>query len=67
MRLKKAIIEDLQRGVTILSGTGGYTGESRDINRLKILVHEIDPNAFMVIGQAQEALREGFMPLRVDD
>ncbi len=59
-------MEDLQRGVTILSGTGGYTGESRDvvycavsrmeINHLKILVHEIDPLAFMVIGEAQEAL-----------
>lgn len=72
----KAIIQDLQRGVTILSGTGGYTGEPRsvvyctvarmEINRLKILVHEIDPKAFMVIGQAQEALGEGFKPL-IDD
>jgi len=72
----KAIIQDLQRGVTILSGTGGYTGEPRsvvyctvarmEINRLKILVHEIDPRAFMVIGQAQEALGEGFKPL-IDD
>ncbi len=72
--IKQAIMEDLQRGVTILSGTGGYTGESRDviycavsrmeINRLKALVHEIDPQAFMVIGQVQEALGEGFMPLK---
>jgi len=64
---------ELERGVTILSGTGGYTGEPRDviyctvsrmeINRLKILVHDIDPKAFMVIGQAQEALGEGFKPL----
>jgi len=71
--ITQAIMHDLQRGVTILSGTGGYTGEPRDviycavsrmeINRLKILVHDIDPNAFMVIGQAQEALGEGFMPL----
>jgi len=71
--ITQAIMHDLQRGVTILSGTGGYTGKPRDviycavsrmeINRLKILVHEIDPNAFMVIGQAQEALGEGFMPL----
>jgi uncharacterized membrane-anchored protein YitT (DUF2179 family) len=27
-------------------------------------VHDIDPKAFMVIGQAQEALGEGFMPLK---
>jgi uncharacterized membrane-anchored protein YitT (DUF2179 family) len=70
----KAIMEDLERGVTILSGTGGYTGEPKaviycavsrmEINRLKILVYDIDPKAFMVIGQAQEALGEGFMPLK---
>lgn len=69
----QAIMNDLERGVTILSGTGGYTGEPRaviyctvarmEINRLKILVHDIDPHAFMVIGQAQEALGEGFKPL----
>ena len=71
-----AIMHDLERGVTILSGTGGYTGEPRaviyctvstmEINRLKILVHDIDPKAFMVIGQAQEALGEGFKPLKED-
>ena len=72
-----AIMNDLERGVTILSGTGGYTGEPKaviyctvsrmEINRLKILVHDIDPGAFMVIGQAQEALGEGFKPLKQDD
>jgi uncharacterized membrane-anchored protein YitT (DUF2179 family) len=73
----QAIMHDLERGVTILSGTGGYTGEPRaviyctvsrmEINRLKILVHDIDPRAFMVIGQAQEALGEGFKPLKEED
>ncbi len=73
----QAIMQDLERGVTILAGAGGYTGEPRaviycavsrmEINRLKILVHEIDPNAFMVIGQAQEVLGEGFMPLKVEN
>jgi uncharacterized membrane-anchored protein YitT (DUF2179 family) len=72
--ITQAIMHDMERGVTILSGTGGYTNEPRDviyctvsrmeINRLKILVHDIDPRAFMVIGQAQEALGEGFKPLR---
>ena len=70
----RAIMHDLERGVTILSGSGGYTGEPKaviyttvsrmEINRLKILVHDIDPKAFMVIGQAQEALGEGFKPLK---
>jgi uncharacterized membrane-anchored protein YitT (DUF2179 family) len=72
--ITQAIMKDLERGVTILAGTGGYTGEPRnviycvvsrmDVNRLKTLVHELDPKAFMVIGQAQEALGEGFTPLK---
>lgn len=69
-----AIMEELERGVTILSATGGYTGESRptlycvitraEVNQLKELVKEIDPNAFMVIGTAHEALGNGFRPLK---
>jgi uncharacterized membrane-anchored protein YitT (DUF2179 family) len=62
----------LERGVTLLPGTGGYTGQPRtmlycvlsraEINMLKAIVSEIDPQAFMVIGQANEALGEGFRP-----
>ncbi|MBW6466742.1 MAG: YitT family protein [Brevefilum sp.] len=75
--IAQAIMGDLERGVTILSGTGAYTGQPRnviycavsrmEINRLKILVHDIDPKAFMVIGHAQEALGEGFTPLKLED
>ncbi len=75
-QVAQAIMQNLERGVTILSGTGAYTGQPRnviycavsrmEINRLKILVHDIDPKAFMVIGQAQEALGEGFSPLKSD-
>ncbi len=66
----------LERGVTILPGTGAYTDQSRpvlycvltraEINILKTIVHEADPVAFMVIGQANEALGEGFQPLKRD-
>ncbi len=75
--IAQAIMRDLERGVTILSGSGAYTGEPKnviycavsrmEINRLRILVHDLDPKAFMVIGQAQEALGEGFKPLKMDD
>jgi uncharacterized membrane-anchored protein YitT (DUF2179 family) len=34
--------------------------------RLKCIVNEADPHAFMVIGQAHEALGEGFAPLVED-
>ncbi len=68
------VLKEMERGVTILSGTGGYTGSPRpvlycvitrsEVNQLKALVSEADPNAFMVIGVAHEALGEGFRPLK---
>jgi uncharacterized membrane-anchored protein YitT (DUF2179 family) len=68
------ILDDMQRGVTVMPGTGAYTGASRpvlycvvtkaEIAFLKTIVQEADPQAFMVIGQAHEALGEGFQPLR---
>ncbi|WKZ37564.1 MAG: YitT family protein [Anaerolineales bacterium] len=68
------VLEDMQRGVTFLQGTGAYTGTPRpvlycvisrsEVVTLKTIVNEIDPEAFMVIGVAHEALGEGFMPLK---
>ncbi len=68
------VLEDLERGVTVLDATGAYTGEYRpvlycvisrsEVATLKAIIHEIDPNAFMVIGVAHEALGEGFKPLK---
>jgi uncharacterized membrane-anchored protein YitT (DUF2179 family) len=72
--ISERIMEDLERGVTVLDGTGAYTGNSRpvlycvvshaEVATLKSIVHEIDPEAFMVIGVAHEALGEGFKPLK---
>jgi uncharacterized membrane-anchored protein YitT (DUF2179 family) len=68
------VIENLERGVTYLEGRGAYTGISRpvlycvvsraEVATLKTIIHEIDPEAFMVIGVAHEALGEGFRPLK---
>jgi uncharacterized membrane-anchored protein YitT (DUF2179 family) len=67
------VLTIMERGVTILPGTGGYTGAARpvlycvitrsEVNQLKELVREADPKAFMVIGTAHEALGEGFKSL----
>ena len=67
------VMHEMERGITILPGTGGYTGSSRpvlycvvtraEVHQLKVLVSEADPQAFMVIGTAHEALGEGFRPL----
>jgi uncharacterized membrane-anchored protein YitT (DUF2179 family) len=68
------VLEDLERGVTVLEGTGAFTGTSKpvlycvisraEVATLKTIVNEIDPEAFMVIGVAHEALGEGFKPLK---
>lgn len=68
------ILSELERGVTILSGKGGFTGEDRpvlycvitrsEVNQLKEVVKEIDPTALVVIGSAHEVLGEGFRPLK---
>ena len=68
------VLEDLERGLTVLEGTGAYTGVERpvlycvvsraEVATLKAIVREVDPHAFMVIGSAHEALGEGFRPLK---
>ncbi|NQU29553.1 MAG: YitT family protein [Anaerolineae bacterium] len=74
--VSEQIFQTLDRGVTLLPGKGAYTGVERTIlycvvtrpetMRLKRIVNEADPDAFMVIGQAHEALGEGFAPLNED-
>jgi uncharacterized membrane-anchored protein YitT (DUF2179 family) len=72
--ISERVLEEMERGVTILQGTGAYTGTERpviycvitrsEVAQLKSIVREIDPLAFIVIGQAHEALGEGFKPLK---
>lgn len=71
-RLARHIIRDLERGVTFLNGTGGYTGASyrvimaavrpQQLNLLTDLIREIDPQAFVIIGDARQVLGFGFQP-----
>lgn len=70
----KRIMAEMERGVTILSGTGAYTDVERpvlycvvsrsEVQHLKTIIREQDPKAFMVIGQAHEALGEGFQAFK---
>lgn len=67
------IMSELERGVTYLYGKGAYTGIDRavlycvisrpEVSLVKGIISEIDPDAFVVIGQANEVLGEGFRPL----
>ncbi len=72
--IARSIMNNLVRGVTVIEGTGGYTGEPRKVlfvvvqrheaHRLKMRVEEIDPHAFVVISSPQE-VRGGYpMPWR---
>ncbi|HEY8363821.1 MAG TPA: YitT family protein [Tissierellaceae bacterium] len=68
--LSSAIMEKINRGVTLLKGEGAYTKEkkdiiyctltSREIARLKELVNEIDPMAFLTIYDVVEVKGKGF-------
>ena len=68
------VLDELECGVTILQGTGAYTGADRpvlycvitraEVAQLKAIVQEADPRAFIVIGVAHEALGEGFKSLQ---
>jgi uncharacterized membrane-anchored protein YitT (DUF2179 family) len=68
------VLVDMERGMTILQGKGAYTGTERpvlycvvsrsEVSQLKAILQEIDPQAFMVIGQAHEAVGEGFKSLQ---
>lgn len=76
-RICQAIVDDLDRGVTILQGQGAYTGsekkvlmcafKQREIASIKNLVKEIDPDAFLIVCPAHEVLGEGFRAYKKDD
>lgn len=67
----KHILEDLDRGVTGLKAKGMYSGDDKcmlycvvsqkEIVRVKEIVAEVDPNAFVIVSDAREVLGEGFL------
>jgi uncharacterized membrane-anchored protein YitT (DUF2179 family) len=72
-QVAQEVLHTLGRGVTSIAGKGMYTGEQRsvlycvisraEVERLKAIVAEVDPQAFLVIGEASEALGEGFQSI----
>ncbi len=69
--IRHMIINDLNRGVTVLKGQGGYSGAERNIllcacfdNQTQKLIKKIksaDENAFFIVTQSKQILGEGFM------
>ena len=72
--LAEALMGRLHRGVSIWEITGGYTGQKRSmvfctvnraqISELKQVVSDVNPDAFVVIGNAQQALGNGFQHVK---
>ncbi|MBU8907268.1 YitT family protein [Desertibacillus haloalkaliphilus] len=68
--ISSAILQDMDRGATIMNGKGSFTGAEREvlycvvgrneITRLKAIVERIDPHAFFTINDVQGVNGEGF-------
>ncbi|MFA9398274.1 MAG: YitT family protein [Clostridiaceae bacterium] len=68
--ISSCILKDLKRGVTFIKGEGAYTGQDKNIiycvvplkqlPKVKMLIEEIDPNAFISILDASEIEGKGF-------
>ncbi len=64
--ISRQIMEQLQRGVTIVQGEGGYSGQQlhilysvitlTELSRFKEMVRKIDPNAFVVVTETLEVM-----------
>lgn len=75
--LRPALLAQLDRGVTVLEGEGGYTGAPYEVllcvvarselNQLKRIIAEVDPQAFVIVAEAHEVLGQGFRPVNVQD
>lgn len=68
-----AVMQSLNRGVTVISAKGGYTGNERamllcvmtrsEVPSLTALIAGTDPGAFVVVGEAVEVFGKGFRAL----
>ena len=68
--IRETILEQLDRGVTIFHGEGGYTRDpsevllsvvsNRELPKLEKLVHSIDPECFLIVSRVTEVSGRGF-------
>ena len=69
--IAKIIMQELDRGVTGMEARGMYSGEkkcmlycvvsNKQIVLLKEIIHQLDKNAFVIVGDVREVLGEGFL------
>jgi len=76
--IREAILKELDRGITVLHGEGGYTKEekqillsivsNRELAHFERFIHKIDPEAFIIISKVNEVSGKGFtLPKRYID
>ncbi len=71
--IARRVMDELERGATAWNGKGMYSGEDRGVLlcvvnrfetvRLRNIIYEIDPRAFVIATSVHEALGEGFKML----
>lgn len=69
-QITQAIMNQVDRGVTLLHGRGGYLGNetelvltvisNRELVKVERLVHQIDPECFVVVSRVSEVRGRGF-------
>ena len=69
-QITQAIMNQVDRGVTLLHGRGGYLGNetelvltvisNRELVKVERLVHQIDSECFMVVSRVSEVRGRGF-------
>ena len=69
--LRKKIMEDTGRGITLINAKGAYTQKEigmlycvvgkYQLMKVKSIVKEIDPMAFMIVNQVHEVIGKGFL------
>lgn len=72
--MESPIISSVNRGVTTISAIGGFSGQTKKIllcvakpkqlEQLKAIVREYDPDAFIIVNESKEILGNGFQYYR---
>lgn len=69
-QISEKILVEMDRGVTVMQGKGRFSGENKEILycvvgrneivRLKSIIHQIDPHAFVAVSAVHDVSGEGF-------
>jgi uncharacterized membrane-anchored protein YitT (DUF2179 family) len=70
--LSRAIMDKMNRGITILNGRGGYSNHTKDVlyvviaarqvGKLKSIIQNVDPQAFVCLTDIHRVMGHGFSP-----